>query len=534
MSVVPKDKAAAIQAIVTALSPGDLRGEKGKQVAEAVSRLAREIPSGAFSQEQMDSLISFAVRVGTENPEWLQRESASRFLDVVLNSLGSLPPDKIGDQQVGAVFDFAAKIIERDPRWLQGARAQRLAAFFPRVLEHLDVTKVDGKDLDIVFEFTVKVIAGRPDWPEQMRGIIAEWDKIMQIAIETKKPATRVIILEAVQALRKRERDAAMQVKEDQLAIQVASDSPDPAMVAALLRALGGARVEEVREAQAALADKELVRAQFLRLRTLIGVRLPEGCKDRKRDLGATSCAPAIAFVDNFRKFIVEGAPEGADFSADLPAGLKDGLDRAACALLPEAARPQGCTRLDSPNGTFSSFIGLEVTPAPEDPNGSLKVLAGCVVVSAGRIVDRVDEIRAKRFSPAEGDNALVISAEGLAKHVLNRCPLSLPHREFASRLIDAGREGPSAASALLFAGLPYERNAQVPAGLANALSAVDLATLLIGAGGLVSGVYVYNTSDSPWADHLLQAGVVSIGLNLVIKVGAAVYYKREYGRKAP
>jgi hypothetical protein len=69
-----------------------------------------------------------------------------------------------------------------------------------------------------------------------------------------------------------------------------------------------------------------------------------------------------------------------------------------------------------------------------------------------------------------------------------------------------------------------------VPVWLFRAVSTASFSTLLVGAGGILAGIYSHNTSDSPWDDRLLQVGVVSFGLNIAIKVVTAAYYASYYG----
>ncbi|HEY7373982.1 MAG TPA: hypothetical protein VIF57_17610 [Polyangia bacterium] len=530
LAVVPKDKVAALQAIVGSVAPKDLQGDKGKVIAQAVAKLATDIPPNALEKEQIDSLIDFVVKIAKERPAWLQEKSAGRFLELVLKTLGDLPPDKVSPQQAQAIFDFTATLLKRDPRWLDGARSTMLAELVPRLLERLDVSKVKSADLGVLLEFTAKVMAGRPDWPDDVRRLIDDWDKILQIAKETKNTTTRAIVLKAVKTLQQREGDAWKP-----LADEVAKADPDPQMVTALLQALGVSKVEQIRRAQAALANQEIVQATYLQLGTLVGLRLPAGCHDAKRD-GAPACAAVLDFADRFRKHVVAGAREGADFGPEIDTEMKDALSRAECTLLPPDPDPRKplCQPI-APSGTFASFVGLEIT-RHEAPGGDrLTATAGCVVVSPGRKADRVEQVGVVEFGAgADASAAVTVAAEALATKVLDRCPLSKPYSDFATELLAKGNVAPdvNASSALVFAGLPYLRDPRVSPGLARGISAADFLTLLAGGGALVGGIYMHNTSDGPWGDRLLRGGLISLGVNILIKLGATAYYAARYPRR--
>jgi hypothetical protein len=66
---------------------------------------------------------------------------------------------------------------------------------------------------------------------------------------------------------------------------------------------------------------------------------------------------------------------------------------------------------------------------------------------------------------------------------------------------------------------------------LSGAVSAADFSTLVVGAGGVLAGVYAHNTSNGSWDNRFLRVGVVSLGVNVAIKISAALYYAKYYGK---
>jgi len=526
VSVVPKDKAMAVQAIVDTVSPQDLKGDQGMAVAKAVANLLQRIPPTLYEGEQFDPLIDFMASVANNNPEWLQHESGRNLLEAVLRGLQNLPADKIGEPQVQTLFGILAKIVARNPNWLRGEHSKALATFVPRLLEQFDVANAAREDLESLLALTAKVFAGRSDWPEQVRNLAKEWDQILQIVSETKTPATRAILLRAVHDLRRRygEEYAALER-------EVTKTEPDPQAMVSLLKALGIAHVEELRRARAAMVGMEVANAVFLYLRALISLGLPQGCDEKHRDGAPSFCATAFTFVDAFREAVVHGAPEGADFGPSFRSGMQQALLDAQCTLLPGEPRPSACEPFVDLAGTFSSFVGIEIgLPKSGSPNAALTARAGCVVVSANRLVSRLDEVNTVSFSPeATAKDETVLAAQKLANEVVNRCTLSRPSNDFAAKLVSR-IDPPSAASALLFAGLPYSRDGRVSPGLSGVMSAADFSTLVVGVGGVMAGIYAHNTSNGPWDDRFLRIGIVSLGLNVIVKVGAAIYYAEHYG----
>jgi hypothetical protein len=253
-------------------------------------------------------------------------------------------------------------------------------------------------------------------------------------------------------------------------------------------------------------------------------VQLPDGCSDTKR---VPKCASVYAFADFFRQIIDGRSPQSSSPAAEeLP--LVVGLRRVEEALTGQAPKDPQCKSFC---GVFVGAIGLEIQKRPD---GLYEVKAGWRVRRSGTEIDAMDEIFGEAFG-RDGDDGLAVvnAARNLAEKVVGRCSLfkNFERTYSANPCVKCTQpKRPNAAGALLFAGLPYSQDSRVPVRLSRAASAADFSTLLVGAGGILAGIYSHNTSNSPWDDRLLQVGVVSLGLNVAIKVVAALYYARYYG----
>lgn len=489
------------------LSPGD------SHFADLLSSLALYVAPGdvvIILDRVLDDLAS----------RNLSGDELVRVVRQVADILNRVDVDNLGPGQLGNLLDLLVRIHKRKPGILKQVsldpdQGVALAETFLRFIERTKLDSLPAEQRESVLRLVDELVRAVEEGSADAKDLLAAWRDSREILSATRNPKARRLVRQALEEV------CGMDESCGKMDAELAKANPDPSMVEGLLSGLGRARASEIRRRQAALARQEIPLKPYLSLQTVVTKRLPERCA---REEGEATCAAALRFAKQFRDTVIGGSLEWG-FEQTIPSlPLTARLDYAECVLSKKPLRSDlACPAKNPITGQFSAAVALDI----HEDDGIFVAEAGCVVHSSNAPsgVSRLPVVRSDlRDWTGDNGNEALLAGQRLAETVLKDCGSVMSIDDGSSATIKAAREpsllrlAPSPASALLFAGLPWQGRPETT-GKALAFSVADGATLMGSVASLLGGVYCHNMDARPWDDRLLQAGIVAAGINVAIKL---------------